>query len=423
MNTVPFLDKPTAWSASQQFGTPTYVYDQLSLEKNVAQTLNFPNPFGLTVRYAMKAASNAAILHLFDSLGIHIDASSGFEAKRAMKAGISPKKISLSTQELPTDFNALYTEGMGFNACSLEQIRQFGECFRGHPLGLRFNPGMGSGDNKKTNVGGHSSSFGIWHEYVDEVKELVKQYDLKVFRIHTHIGSGSDPAIWQKVALMSLELVNSFPKVTILNLGGGYKVNRMDNEATTDLQTIGQPVSKAIEDFAQKTGRKIHLEIEPGTFLVANACTIIARIQDKGNTGSDGFHFLKLDTGMTEILRPSLYNSQHPLTIFSKQDSQEKMQYVVVGHCCESGDLLTPESEITETLFPVTLVKAEIGDLCLIGGAGAYCSSMSAKNYNSYPEAAEVLLDSNNELHLIRKRQTLDQVIENEVSFSQKGKK
>ncbi len=88
-------------------------------------------------------------------------------------------------------------------------------------------------------MGGPSSSFGIWHELINEVKALVAEYSLNVVRIHTHIGSGSDPAVWQEVTKDTLKIVREFPSVTILNLGGGYKVGRMSYEASTDLQVVG----------------------------------------------------------------------------------------------------------------------------------------------------------------------------------------
>jgi diaminopimelate decarboxylase len=91
----------------------------------------------------------------------------------------------------------------------------------GIEVGLRFNPGLGSGGTSKTNVGGPASSFGIWHEHAAECLEIATAGKLKVFRIHTHIGSGSDPAVWQKVSTMSLNLVRMFPDVHTLNLGGG----------------------------------------------------------------------------------------------------------------------------------------------------------------------------------------------------------
>ena len=277
---------------------------------------------------------------------------------------------------------------------------------------------MGSGGTNRTNVGGPASSFGIWKDDLVKARDLCMEYNLKVDRIHTHIGSGSDPEVWQKVAGMSLDLVREFPTVQSLNLGGGYKVARMPDEHATDLQEIGLPVKKLFEDFAAETGREIKLEIEPGTFLLAHACSLVANVQDVTSTGPEGYRFVKLDAGMTEILRPSLYGAQHPIAIVPEEGQakfREETEQVVVGHCCESGDLLTPAPNEPESLAPRLLTRAEIGDSCVIEGVGAYCSSMSAKNYNSFPEAAEILKKSDGLLSLIRKRQTFEQIIENEV--------
>jgi len=180
------------------------------------------------------------------------------------------------------------------------------------------------------------------------------------------------------------------------------------------------PVEGAAQErlLAEETDRKVHLEIEPGTFLLANAGAIIARVQDVVSTGGeDGMHFLKLDSGMTEILRPSLYAAQHPIHIVSAEDrapSPELRDYLVVGHCCESGDILTTGADDPEALQPRSLPVTEIGDLCVIDGAGAYCAAMTAKNYNSFPEAAEVLLPVDGAPRLIRRRQSLEQILENE---------
>jgi diaminopimelate decarboxylase len=410
-----FLTQRAAEQIREQYGTPIYVYDQATLRKAADAVLAFPNAFGLTVRYAMKASPNGALLRLFNQAGLHIDASSGHEIHRALRAGIEPVKISLSSQELPTDFAELYQQGIHINACSLSQLERFGSQFPGREVGLRFNPGAGSGGNNRTNVGGPSSSFGIWHESIEAVRSIVERHQLKVVRIHTHIGSGSDPLVWQKVSTMSLNLVRQFPTVTTLNLGGGYKVARMPDETPTNLQQVGVPVAEKFQEFARETGREIHLEIEPGTFLLANACAILSTVQDAVATGAGGYSFLKLDTGMTELLRPSLYGAQHPISILPRQATAETHPYIVVGHCCESGDILTPAPGEPERLQPRTLTKAAIGDLCVIDGAGAYCSSMATKHYNSFPEAPEVLLGETGEIHLIRRRQPLDQLWQNEI--------
>lgn len=403
---------------SENFGTPIYVYDQKSLEANAAAVLAFPNAFGLTARYAMKASPNATILKIFAKAGLHIDASSGHEVHRAMAAGIPAAHISLSAQELPADLAELLEAGIQFNACSLAQLERFGQLRPSGQVGIRINPGAGSGGNNRTNVGGPSSSFGIWHEWIPQIKALLEQYDLTAMRIHTHIGSGSDPEVWLKVAKMNFDIVRQFPDVTTLNLGGGFKVGRMPEEKSTDLQVVGQPVKEKFEEFAAETGRQIRLEVEPGTFLVANACALLSKVQDLVSTGEGGYDFIKLDTGMTELLRPSIYGAQHPISLLQSTESTENSvskEYVVVGHCCESGDILTPAAGDPELLATRELPEAAIGDYCVIDGSGAYASAMTPKHYNSYPEAAELILDTSGAPTLIRRRQKLEDIWANEM--------
>lgn len=428
-----FMTAETAGACLELAGSPTYAYSLQKLEDSVQDCLDFPNMYGLTVRYAMKACPNSAILKYFHSRGIHIDASSGFEVQRAMSAGIPPENISLSTQELPTNFQELITAGIKVNACSVSQVERIGKAFEGtgQKIGIRVNPGTGSGGFSsstsgfsKTNVGGPASSFGIWHKLLEDgtVPDLVSKYGLTVERIHTHIGSGSDPAIWQQVASKSLSFCALWSTVETLNLGGGYKVGRIEGEVTTDLQTIGKPVSEAFEQFAKENDeRKLTLEIEPGTYLVAMSGALISTVQDKVFTTGDGSHtFLKLDSGMTDVLRPSLYGAVHPMTIFPASGKTEDIgteteDVIVVGHCCESGDLMTPKPGEPEDLARRTLRKAEIGDIFVMDGSGAYCAGMSTKNYNSFPEAPEVMIDFDGKPHVIRHRQPLEQIYQNEV--------
>ena len=412
-----FLNWQKANEIAKEFGTPCYVYNEQSLIEQAKKALAFPNAFGITVRFAMKAASNKNILKLFYKMGIRIDASSAYEVKRAMLAGIKGEDISLSSQQLPDNLEEIINAGVKYNACSLHQLECYGKLFPNTEVGVRINPGLGSGGTKRTNVGGPASSFGIWFEYIDNIKAVAKKYGLKIVRIHTHIGSGSDPEVWQKVAKMSLDTVEKFEDVVILNMGGGFKVARVEGEKSTDLQEIGKPVARLVEEFATRTGRKLAFEIEPGTFLMANCAAVLSKVQDICDTGKDGYKFLKLDTGMTDILRPSIYGAQHPISILSETENTQTDNYIITGHCCESGDILTPAPSDPEGLAPRKLAKASIGDYCVIGGSGAYCSSMSTSNYNSYPASAEVMLMQNGDFKLIRKRQTLEQVIENELDL------
>ncbi len=160
--------------------TPFFVYDEQTLLDRAGQVLAFPNAFGLVGRYAMKALPTAAIVRSMADAGLEIDASSGYEAERALRAGIAPSRIQITAQELPRNLRELIDAGVLFNACSLHQLRVFGELYPGRSLSVRINPGLGSGHSNRTNVGGPSSSFGIWHELLDEVLQTAGAHDLHI---------------------------------------------------------------------------------------------------------------------------------------------------------------------------------------------------------------------------------------------------
>ncbi len=411
-----FLTEDQVRDVARAYGTPAYVYDQRTLEVQAKKVLAFPNAYGLTARYAIKALSSAAVIRIFSEAGLHIDASSGFEAERAMRAGVPASHIQLTAQELPGTLKELVEQGVLFNACSLHQLDTYGRLFPGSEVSIRVNPGLGSGHSNRTNVGGPSAAFGVWHEHLDEVEAVRAKHRLRLTRMHTHIGSGSDPEVWNRCARLSLDIAARLPLVATLSLGGGFKVGRVQGETSADLQAIGKVIVEDFEEFHARHGRKLHLEVEPGTYLVANAGVVVCGVIDIVDTGADGYTFIKSDSGMTEILRPSMYGAQHPIVVVPAQaEVRGRRDYLVVGHCCESGDVLTPEPGNPEGLLPRTLTEARIGDYLVIGGAGAYCAAMSSKNYNSFPEAPEVLLTKDGELKLIRKRQTLEQIMGNEV--------
>ena len=215
---------------------------------------------------------------------------------------------------------------------------------------MRVNPGLGTGSTKRTNTGGPASSFGIWHEAMGEVAAIGKRHGLHIRRLHSHVGSGTDPEVWKRCARMTLDLVGALPEVATVNLGGGFKVGRMPEEPSVDLADVGAHVRREIEDFRARDGRALHLEIEPGTFLVANAGVIVASCVDVVDTGAEGYVFAKLDAGMPEITRPSLYGAQHPIDVLAR--GREQAAVVFVGPCCESGDILTPAPGDPEALAP-----------------------------------------------------------------------
>jgi len=409
----PFLSLDEAALVRERFGTPCYVYDRAALEASARAALGFPAPFGLTVRYAMKANPSHGILRLFRDLGLSIDASSDWEVERALRVGFPAEAIQLTSQMPSRSLPEHLRRGVVYNACSLHQLEEFGRVAPGEAVSVRINPGLGTGSTKRTNTGGPASSFGIWHEYAAEVEAVARRHGLRIRRFHSHVGSGTDPEVWKRCARMTLDIVARFPEVSTVNLGGGFKVGRMPEEPSVDLADVGAHVRREVEAFHDRDGRALRLEIEPGTFLVARAGAVVATCVDVVDTGAEGYLFAKLDTGMPEVTRPSLYGAQHPIDVLAA--GREQAAVVFVGPCCESGDILTPAPGDPEALAPRWVPRPRIGDLVVVGGAGAYCAAMATINYNSYPQAPEVMREPDGSLRLLRQRQSLDQILANEV--------
>jgi len=418
IETLKFLAPEEVPQLAKRFGTPLFVYDVHTINENYKYFKDIPNAYGLTIRYSVKANPNAAILKLFDKLGAWFDVSSIWEAQRCIKAGISATKILLTAQEVSRDWESLCEAGMEYDAGSLDQLRRYGRRFPNTCVSLRINPGFGSGLVQKLTSGGRHSSFGLWFEQIDEAVAVASEYGLTIKRIHIHIGSGHESEVLERSLKVALDLCHKIPSISILNLGGGYKIAALHSDCRTDHHAVGEWIKGHLETFFKKTSRKLKLEVEPGTALVALAGAVVARVIDTVSTGKSGSKFIKIDAGLTELIRPSYYGAVHPLVVVGQRGAIERegaYEQLVCGHCCIAGDSLTPEPGNTESFRPIMLAPARVDDFLVIERAGAYAASMSIKNFNSYPEAPEILRHHEGEFDIIRLRQTLSQMVQNEI--------
>ncbi|MDB5182738.1 MAG: Diaminopimelate decarboxylase [Candidatus Saccharibacteria bacterium] len=383
------LPKEKLLELAAQHGTPLYINSLASLNEQADILLGLNLPFGYMPRYAAKANMNPDIIGLFNQKGIQFDASSSYEVMELMKMGVEAEKISLSSQQPAHNLEELLELGVLFVATSMHQLGLF-MAAENHPgkVGLRINPGVGAGGTNRTTTGGENSSFGLWHEYLNDALALCDKNNVAVDRLHIHYGSGANPDIWEKVIKSSLNIVKDMPGVTSLDIGGGFKVCRYEGEQEADMGTIGAVFSAELEAFAAETGRKISLELEPGTWLVAHAGTLVAQVADIVDTGPHGRTFLRLNTGMNDLIRPTMYGAQHQIEVLN--NSEETKSYVVVGHNCESGDILTPAPGNPEEIAERVLHKATIGDVVAIYDTGAYGRYFAVAGYNSFPSAKEI---------------------------------
>ncbi len=374
--------------------TPRYEYSRAQIQERISYLMGLSAPFGLTVRYALKANPHPEIIRMMHESGVHFDASSSYEAAELLALGIPGSHISLSSQQSPHNLEELLTHGVLFVATSLKQLDMFlavDTATRPNTVAVRINPPVGHGHNNRTTTGGANASFGIWHEYADEVLTRTQQANVHIDRMHIHIGSGADPKVWGDVMDNALRITEQFSDVTALDIGGGYKVRRYGEEEETDMEAVFAIFSEKLTAFSVKTGRKLALEIEPGTYAIAHAGTLVATIDDIVDTGEDGNIFIRLNTGMNDFLRSALYGARHEIEVVN--NATTTTTYVVVGHNCESGDIFTPEEADPERMEARELRTAAIGDEVRIRDVGAYCASMRATGYNSFPDAREVMVD------------------------------
>lgn len=388
-----WLSNEQATALVAQHGSPVFAYSKTQLMSRAEQLLKLDMPFGLVVRYAVKANPHPEITKLFLGKGLHFDASSSYEASLLIEQGVPGNLISLSSQQSAHNLPELLNASVRYVATSIHQLELFiSATNRSNSVGLRVNPAIDhAGQNNRLSTGGVAASFGLWHEYVGRALELANAHQIVIDRLHTHIGSGADPSIWAKAMDTSLAIARRMPSVKTLDFGGGYKVSRAADEHETDMSQVGAVFAEKLHAFAKETGRELSLEIEPGTWLVAHAGVLLAQVDDIVDTGAGGYTFLRVNTGMNDFIRPAMYGAQHDMRVITQ--CTEETQYVVAGHSCETSDILTPMPGDSEHIASRKMRKASIGDIIAIADTGAYCAGMSTKQYNAFPSAAEVMTE------------------------------
>ena len=398
-------------------GTPLYVYDAETIASRYSELAACG-----TVRYAQKACSTIAILQYVRKLGAKIDSVSAAELRRALLAGYRPDEIAYTADIFDADALDLVVgdaDGCGVNVGSPDMIRQFGERLgaraRGRELTLRVNPGFGHGHSWKTNTGGPFSKHGVWHTQIGDCLELAKSYGMTITGLHMHIGSGSDFEHLSTVCqAMSNAAKSVGAQIRMISCGGGLPVPYEDGEKYIDLERFAQLWRGTVDELAKLFGHEIEFELEPGRYLVAESGYLISQIRAVKKQDENVFYLV--DAGFTHLIRPMAYGSYHPISIAYATPERAAQnpgtqEVVVAGPLCESGDVFTQNGDgrvITREL-PV----AQVGDYLILEVAGAYGASM-ASNYNSKFYAPEVLIEQGVP-RLIRKRQTFEHLIANEI--------
>ena len=404
------------WSLADQFGTPLWVYDADTIRQRIAQLSNFE-----TVRFAQKACSNIHILRLMREQGVKVDAVSHGEMLRALAAGYQSGQAGqpgagaaeiVFTADLfdaPT-LDCVVQHGVPVNAGSIDMLHQLGARSPGHAVWLRINPGFGHGHSNKTNTGGEHSKHGIWHTDLPAALAAIAQHGLRLVGLHMHIGSGVDYSHLADVCGAMVNLVRTTHAaghdLQAISAGGGLSIPYRSGDPVVDTQHYHGLWDAARQQAEAIVGHHLELEIEPGRFLVAESGVLLGEVRATKNAGAN--HFVLLDAGFNELMRPSMYGSYHAMEVLRRDGASASVRpTVVAGPLCESGDVFTQGDG--GVVLPRDLAGAAVGDLMVIHDTGAYGASMSS-NYNTRPLIAEVLVDGG-QARLIRRRQTVDELL------------
>jgi diaminopimelate decarboxylase len=396
---------------ARDFGTPTYVYDAAGITERVARLRAFD-----VVRYAQKANSSLAVLDLVRRAGALVDAVSAGEIHRALAAGWppagDPPPIVYTADVFDRESLELVLEhGIPVNCGSPDMIDQYGERAGGGEITLRVNPGFGHGHSRKTNTGGPHSKHGIWHAELEACIVRAAQYDLRVTGLHVHIGSGVDMRHLSQVAEACCELaMRAGPELHSISAGGGLPTRYREGDPEPDIAAYFGIWDGVRARLQRGLGHPVQLEIEPGRYLVAESGWLITEVRAVKHTPEHCF--VLVDAGFNVLARPVLYGAYHPMALVPADDTERPLRDVVVGGpLCESGDIFTQDEGGLVRTQP--LPEPRVGDLLVIGGAGAYGAVM-ASNYNSKPLPAEVLLRGG-KAQLARGRQTLEDLVRGEL--------
>ena len=387
-----------------KFGTPLYVYDSDIIHRQVNHFRNAFKQINCKIKYACKANTNLSILKEMLNHGAGLDTVSVQEIKMGIMVGFKAKEIVFTPNCV--DFSEIEEAvklGVNINIENLPNLEKFGAQYGNTvPCFVRLNPGIHAQMNSdKVDWWHKQSKFGISADQIKKVKELEKKYNLHIHGLHIHSSSViMSPEIFIEGAKSIFNIVKQFKNIKYIDFGGGIKVDVGDNKEVINLNALGKQLNPIFNDFCKEYGTDIELWFEPGRFLICEAGILFTECNMVKENG--GTSFVGINSGFNQLIRPMFYNAYHEIVNISNLKGVEK-QYTVVGNVCE----------IDNFAINRTINEVNEKDIIAIKTAGAYGYSM-ASNYNSRFRPAEILI-KNNTAHLIRKRDSFEDLIKNQI--------
>ena len=388
---------------ARRFGTPLYVYAEASIAAALDDYASALAGRDHLVCYALKANPSLAILQLVARRGHGFDIVSAGELERVLAAGGEPARIVFSgVGKTDAELARALDAGIGcFNVESEDELARLSAVAvrlgREAPVSLRINPDVDARTHAYISTGLKANKFGIPHLRArDAFRRAADLPGLRVAGIDCHIGSQiTEAAPFVDAADRVLDLVEAVERDGVpihhLDLGGGLGI-RYGAEEPPGPRAMLEPVLARID--ARGHGHR-RILVEPGRSIVGEAGILACTVTEMKASGDK--RFCIVDAGMNDLIRPALYDAWMPIVATEPAPGVSPVVCDVVGPVCESGDWLGRERTLA--------VRA--GDIVAVLAAGAYSMSM-ASTYNSRPRPAEVLVGGDGSVHLIRERETLE---------------
>jgi diaminopimelate decarboxylase len=387
----------------EKYGSPVYVYQTSKMKQQYDSMLHAFKDIKVKINFACKALNNLNVLKFFKGIGSGLDAVSIQEVQLGLQAGFKPQDIMftpncVSIEEIIEGVKL----GVKINIDNISILEQFGNLYGNKiPVCVRINPHILAGGNNKISTGHIDSKFGISIYQMPHVHRVVEATNIRVEGLHMHTGSDIlDVEVFLRGAEIMLDVARSFPNLNYVDFGSGFKVAYKPEDYFTDIDSLGKDLTRVFKKFCKEYGRDLTLVFEPGKYLVSEAGYFFARVNVVKQTLSTVF--AGLDTGLNHLIRPMFYDAYHQILNVSNPKGKLRI-YTVVGYICET-DTFGWNRKINDI---------REGDYLVFLNAGAYCFTM-ASNYNSRLRPPEVLIHEGKD-YLIRKRETLDDLLKNQV--------
>jgi diaminopimelate decarboxylase len=362
------------------------------------------------IHYAMKANSTLAVVRLLGDLGASVDVNSGGELEVALRAGFDPSDIVVTgVGKTRSEIERAVAVGVAaINAESFGEVDRIAEIAqaigREAQIAVRINPDVDAGSHRHISTGSEATKFGVsLADAKTMIGEVARRPGLRIVGLHVHVGSQITRSVRPLVegARVVVELARELAAVGIeldhIDLGGGLGIPYRSGEPVVSAEEYGRALAPVVDGAAPR------ILFEPGRWIVGPCGVLVTEVVDvKARPG--GGTFVIVDAGMTDLIRPALYEAWHEIEPVVLRDGTPQ-PVEIVGPVCETTDTFASQ----RPLPPV-----EVGDLLAIRDTGAYGSVM-ASNYNRRPTAAEVLVDGPGSWRVVRRRQTVDDMLQLEV--------